>query len=165
MNIEELKRNLNYDQETGEFTWKVSNNNRIKIGERAGYISKKNGYRQIKVNKKLYMAHRLAWLYVYGELPKKEIDHIDHNRDNNSINNLREASRRENSRNTKIRSDNYSGVTGVFWNKNTFKWQVRIYDLNGMNKHVGFFEDFHEARIARRKAEREFGYHTNHGAK
>jgi HNH endonuclease len=163
MTQEELREALDYNEVTGAFIWRVSNNNRIKIGDRAGYVSKRNGYIQIKINRKLYQAHRLAWLYVHGVMPINELDHIDHNRTNNSIKNLREVTRRENSRNTKIRSGNYSGVTGVNWHKQTFRWHVRIHDLGGKTKHIGYYINFEDARKARKHAEREYNYHENHG--
>jgi len=163
MNQNELKDALHYSEETGIFTWKVSNNNRIKIGDKAGYKSKRSGYTQIKINRKLYAAHRLVWLYVNGVLPTKEIDHIDHVRTNNCISNLREVTRQENGRNTKIRSDNHSGITGVSWNKQTFRWQARIHDLAGQDKHLGYFISFEDARKTRSEAEAEYNYHENHG--
>lgn len=163
MTQNELMESLEYNKETGVFKWKVSNNNRVKVGDEAGYISKRNGYRQIKITGKLYQAHRLAWLYVNGVMPVKEIDHIDHVRTNNSISNLREVTRQENSRNTRIRSNNHSGVTGVNWHKQTFRWQVRIHDLSGDSKHIGYYINFEDARKARSQAEMEFNYHLNHG--
>lgn len=163
MKQDELKEALEYNEETGVFIWRVSNNNRIKIGDQAGHVSKRTGYTHIKINRKLYAAHRLAWLYIHGELPSKEIDHIDHVRTNNCIRNLREVTRQENGRNTSIRSDNYSGVTGVNWHKPTFRWHARIYDLSGKNKHLGYFINFEEARQARKEAEVKFNYHENHG--
>lgn len=163
MDQRELKSELYYNKETGAFTWKVSNNNRIKVGDEAGSISKRNGYIQIKIKKRLYRAHRLAWLYVYGVMPTKEIDHIDHDRTNNKISNLREVTRQQNSKNTKIRSDNKSGVTGVNWNKKTFKWYARIHDESGCEEHLGYFNNFDEARQARLKAESKYNYHANHG--
>jgi len=163
MNQNELKEVLEYNEETGNFTWKVSNNNRIKIGDEAGYTSKRRGYTQIKINRKLYSAHRLAWLYVYGEFPSKEVDHIDHVRTNNSISNLREVTRQENGRNTRIRSDNQSGVNGVSWNKQTFRWHARIHDLSGQSKHLGYYINFEDAQAARSEAELEYNYHVNHG--
>jgi hypothetical protein len=66
---EKLKENLDHNPETGLFTWKVSNNNRIKIGNIAGSVSKTTGYRIIRFNKKNYLAHRLAFLYINGEFP------------------------------------------------------------------------------------------------
>jgi hypothetical protein len=163
MTQDELMEALAYNAQTGIFTWKVSNNNRVKIGDMAGYTSKKTGYTQIKINRKLYQAHRLVWLYIYGALPEKEIDHIDHIRTNNCINNLREVTRQENSRNTRIRSNNHSGVTGINWHKQTFRWQVRIHDLGGCSQHIGYYVNFEEARKARSEAEQQYNYHHNHG--
>ena len=86
---EYLKSILDYDLDTGIFTWKINKAKRTKIGDIAGWSY--NGYREIEINDKKYKAHRLAWLYVYGEMPNKLIDHIDGNRSNNKISNLREA--------------------------------------------------------------------------
>ncbi|MFW5447681.1 MAG: HNH endonuclease signature motif containing protein [Methylophagaceae bacterium] len=163
MTQNELMNALHYNEVTGYFTWKVSNNNRIKIGDRAGYTSKRSGYTKIKINRKLYQAHRLAWLYIYGVSPTKEIDHIDHIRTNNSISNLREVTRQENSKNARIRSNNSSGVTGISWFKQTFRWHVQIHDLGGNSKHIGYYINFEDARKARKSAEQEYNYHENHG--
>lgn len=106
-----LKELLNYDQETGIFTW---NKSRIGIttGKVAGTI-KPTGYIVILVNRRLYRAHRLAWLYVTGEWPKYEIDHINGDRMNNRFSNLREATKAENNWNKKIRSDSKTGFKNV----------------------------------------------------
>lgn len=92
----DLHQQLHYDKITGLFVWKVSNSPRVKIGKVAGTIKGKTGYRLIRVNNTLYRANRLAWLYVYGNLPNGVIDHINFNRDDNSILNLRDISHAEN---------------------------------------------------------------------
>ena len=88
---EELKELLDYNPETGLFTWNVYNN--IKNKTTAGTFN--DGYIQIKIKQKIYQAHRLAWLYVYGEWPKGQIDHINGIRDDNRIENLRDVTNRE----------------------------------------------------------------------
>jgi hypothetical protein len=97
-----------YDTGSGNLVWKISRAT-AKAGEVAGYI-KKCGYRYIRVLRKDYLAHRLVWLYVNGVWPSKELDHIDRDRANNKIENLREAAHRDNMRNTRLPSSGYRGV-------------------------------------------------------
>lgn len=97
-----------YDAGAGTLVWKISRAT-AKAGEVAGYI-KKCGYRYIRVLGKDYLAHRLVWLYVNGAWPSKELDHIDRDRANNKIENLREAEHRDNMRNTKLPASGYRGV-------------------------------------------------------
>lgn len=133
---DELKSKLIYFPEDGYFIWK-------KLGNRAGYI-REDGYKFIRLNNKLYREHRLAWLYVYGEMPSKEIDHIDGNPSNNSISNLRLSTSSQNKCNTKLRKDSTSGMKGLHWYKAYKKWQVKL-TYNKKTKNLGYFEDFFEA--------------------
>jgi hypothetical protein len=82
---DELKQLLHYDSETGQFTWLATLTQNKRAGKRAG--SWMNGYLRIKINGRIYRAHRLAWLYMYGEFPERNIKHL-HTRSNNAINNL-----------------------------------------------------------------------------
>lgn len=155
----ELKKHLSYNPETGIFTRLTMPNGRIKIGDIAG--SKKFGYIVIRINKKQYRAHHLAWLYIYGYMPKC-IDHIDHNRSNNKIENLREASTVENNKNRGMNKNNTSGITGVGWAKDKGKWVSQIQHQR-KNHNLGYYEDKFEAICARKSAETKFGFHENHG--
>ena len=129
----ELKELLNYNQDTGIFTW-------IKTGKVAGgYLT--SGYKRIGVKNKSYLYHRLAWLYVYGKFTKDTIDHINGNKSDNRINNLREATFVENKQNSKKSTKNTSGSKNVVWNKNCKKWQVQIW-LNRKSKYIGLFDNF-----------------------
>ena len=141
---------LDYDPNTGEFRWKISTNHRIKIGQIAGSgpSRKKARYSQIMIDGKLYMTHRLAWLFVYGQFPNKEIDHKDGNRLNNKINNLRELSSKENSQNKQRYKSNKTGITGVWWIKEKKKWGSKI-----SNTILGYYEDIWDAICARKSAE------------
>ena len=154
----ELKEKLNYDQETGIFTWKVKSSNRIKIGNVAGSIGN-FGYVIITIDKKHYVAHRLAWLYVNNILPTKDIDHINGNRADNRIENLREATRSENSCNSKLRSNNVSGIKGISWHNAAKKWEASI-NVNGIKKYLGIFDSKDLAELviteARNKYHGEF---------
>jgi hypothetical protein len=159
---EELKEVLDYSPETGVFTRKVSNSPRVKVGDVAGSVDKANGYRYIKINGKRYLAHRLAFLYMTGEFPPEEVDHISHSKDDNRWVNLRVSSHQDNQRNRSINTNNKSGFTGVSWYKSTNKWMVQI-KINGKKKHLGYFKDLTEAINARKKANSKYKFHKNHG--
>lgn len=138
----ELKYKLHYNENTGIFT-------RIKTGEIAGFI--RNGYIIIGINQKEYRAHRLAWLYVYGYMPNKFIDHINLNKSDNRICNLRQATKSQNAMNVKLSSKNKSGYKGVSWNKEKNKWKVAL-KLNGIQKHFGYFSNLEFASLVAKEA-------------
>ena len=149
---EYLRSILNYDPETGIFTRKVRTSNSVKVGDVAG-CSNGCGYLQIRLHNRLHLAHRLAWLYVYGEWPKGQIDHINRNRSDNRISNLREVSHKQNGQNAGKYSHNTSGHTGVSWYKHTSRWQAQIMH-NYKLIHLGRFTDIGEAIAARKAAEK-----------
>jgi len=153
----ELKKVLHYEPTTGIFTWKVYRNYNAKVGDTAGCLNKTNGYIQIRIYNKIYTAHRLAWLYMEGYLPEHDIDHRFRIRSDNRWSELRHVSRQCNSRNCKIRSNNNSNITGVYWAKDRNKWQVQI-KINNKQIYLGGFTDFDEAVIARWEAEVEYGF-------
>ena len=144
---------LGYDPETGVFVWRVQRNNNIKAGRTAG-THDTHGYLQIGVNSKLYLAHKLAWLYVHGVWPTEQIDHINRFRDDNRLANLRLATMSENRQNAKRRADNSSGAKGVYWHKKNLKWTARI-SIDSKKIHLGCFLSFDDAVAARRAAEEE----------
>lgn len=158
---EYLTKVLEYEPESGVFIWKVRVSQAVKPGDIAGSVNK-NGYLFIKVGKYIYRAHRLAWFYFYGQWPPIEsyqIDHIDGNRLNNSIKNLRLASNAKNARNHRLYSHNTSGVTGVSFAEANNKWKATI-RYNGHNIHLGYYTSFEDAVKARIIAEKELGYTT-----
>lgn len=130
---ERLKELLTYDPDTGEFVWKVRVGN-VPAGAKAGYM--KRGYRQIKVDGTKYPAHRLAWMYVFGDWPKKVVDHIDRNPANNRISNLRDTSHTINSLN---RSGSHLCAT-----RNGKGWQAQI-AIFGETVYLGQFRTREEA--------------------
>lgn len=142
---EELKKLLHYDEKTGIFTWAHKRASWLNIGDVAGHLNI-TGYITIRANYKSYLAHRLAWLYVYGKFPEKFIDHINNNRSDNRIKNLREATKEENSRNTLKSKKNTSGAKSVFWKKHAKKWQVQM-KINGIQKHFGYFDNLEFAEL------------------
>ena len=151
---------LSYDKDTGFFTWIKSNSVKVKVGQIAGNINKK-GYVVIALMGKIYQAHRLAWLAHYGNIPDT-IDHINRCKTDNKIENLRDVSSAENSRNQKIRANSKSGINGVFFRSDVKKWAAYIW-ADGKQKHLGFFVDKSEAAKARECADSKYGFHENHG--
>lgn len=141
---EQLKEVLNYDPETGLFTWikKRGHKKNTAGGKRLGYISIGVGFR-------LYQAHRLAWLYMTGEWPKF-LDHIDGDRSNNRFSNLRIATASQNAANAKRSATNTSGFKGVTWHKGAKKWMAQIV-VREERKYLGLFdrvEDAHQAYVS-----------------
>lgn len=157
----ELKEYLHYSPETGFFTWIKRSGDRIKIGSIAGCIKNDNNYRIIRL-RKIYYAHRLAWLYMTGNWPENHIDHINGIRDDNRWQNLRDVSRSTNSRNSKLPITNTSGVIGVFFSNRDNVWIARI-KMNGKTIHLGKSKDFEKVALLRKQAEIAYGFHENHG--
>lgn len=150
-----LKEILCYDQKTGIFTWKKSRG-RAARGDRAGNLNS-YGYIDIKINKKLYKASRLAFLYMDGYMPDI-VDHIDRKRNNNKWSNLRDTNIIVNVRNKTNRNDSTSGITGVNYDINKRKWRVRIIN-NYNNISFGNYKIKHDAIMARYCAELKYGWH------
>ena len=144
---------ISYDPETGLFhrLWKSSHK---RIGTKTT-----RGYLAVGVDRRRYLLHRLAWLAHYGEWPAGEIDHINGNRSDNRIANLRTCTRTENLRNRhRPRSDSQSGIVGVGWSHQAGKWWAYIDTGTGKRTHLGLFVDKDEAARVRRAAElRYFG--------
>ena len=149
---EEVSKIFNYNPETGVLTWAVTRANNATKGSIAGSIDG-HGYRQIRINKKSYKAHRIAWLLHYKEFPKNEIDHINRIKDDNRILNLRDVTKTENMRNRTVLKSNTSGFTGVRFNKKDAMWTAKIGDI-----YLGNFKQFSDAVAARKSAEIKMGY-------
>ncbi len=147
---------LKYDSESGLFTWKVRTSKRVRKGQIAGTV-KNDGYVRIRIDGSLYLAHRLAWLYHYGTFPENEIDHINRNKSDNRIENLRDVDRITNAINKDLQSNNTSGVVGVRWHCKSCRWQAYI-GVNGKTIQLGKFEEFYEAVNARKNAEVLYGF-------
>lgn len=139
----QIKEVLHYDPETGIFRWRfVMSNGKNKPWDIAGYVNR--GYVRIKLNKKTYECHRLAFLYMVGKWPKTNIDHIDGCPSNNKWVNLREATYKQNNENVKLRKDNKSGYRGVIWSNAAQKWAAQVRH-NKKATHLGCFNSPEEA--------------------
>lgn len=141
-----LKELLHYNPDTGVFTRLVATSNFIKVGDIAG-ASHNRGYICISVHSKPYLAHRLAWLYMTGQFPSKQIDHVNGVRNDNRFINLRQCTQYENDQNRVSRKNTTSKYIGVSWNNERRKWRATI-NINGKQKHLGRFETEEEALSA-----------------
>ena len=152
MDANELKSKLHYEPETGIFTW-IKSLKGTKAGAIAG--SKCGKYTIITFNQYKYLAHRLAWLYIYGEMPKYFIDHINGNGMDNRISNLREATKNQNGHNSKISKRNTSGVKGITWHKYKQKWHATL-NANYKRIHIGYFDNLELAELAINEARTKY---------
>jgi hypothetical protein len=143
---ERLREVLDYDAETGvlvrrQYVWG---------GHAAGKAigsSTKKGYLRTKFDQRSYFVHKLVWLYVYGEWPSGELDHINRNKADNRITNLRLATRSQNQSNIGLTKGNSTGVKGVTWNKRAQKFQASV-KASGKNHYLGLFERADDAGMA-----------------
>jgi hypothetical protein len=177
---EELRQLLRYEPETGKLFWRRRSENFFPEGK---YGAKRNaaiwntrhagkevstvglsGYIILAIYNKSYKAHRVAWAIHYDEWPNDQIDHINQNRRDNRICNLRIVTNKENAMNRTIQTNNKSGVVGVSWHKQRNKWIVRIASPDKY-LYLGLFSNFADAVECRKEAERKYGYHPNHGAR
>ena len=164
MDFEELDKLFSYKHKTGNIRNKIDRGSygRLKAGDIAT-SRHSQGYLELSVFYCKYLAHRVAWILYYGVDPgNKQIDHINHDRDDNRIENLRLVNNRENRLNNTRPKHNTSGVVGVSWNKRAGKWEAHIQE-NGKKSNLGLFDDKWDAICRRKSAERRLGYHPNHG--
>jgi hypothetical protein len=152
MNSQTLKQLLKYNPDTGQFNWIAVRRGASKKGF-AG-TNTRIGYTQIMIDGKYYLAHRLAWLYVYGEMPNLAIDHINGIKSDNRIANLRQATALQNQHNyTKPNKNNKANLLGAFYSEKTNKWFSRIC-VDGKKKWLGTFDNPNDAHNAYVKAKR-----------
>jgi citrate synthase len=140
-----LKELFSYNEFTGEFT-RIKRTHRRDVGSKVGAIHPR-GYQIIGIDGKRYKAHHLAWLYVYGELPKLSIDHINRETGDNRIANLRLATQKQNNENISMRKDNTSGYRGVTWHSAGKKWRAQV-SHNKKYIIVGMFDNKEDAAKA-----------------
>ena len=159
LTAERLRELLSYNADTGVFTYRLRRGCRS-AGAVAGCM-RSDGYTVISVDTRNCFSHRLVWLYVTGSLPAGEIDHIDGDRSNNRIANLRDVSPAENSRNLSLKAKNTSGYQGVTFYKKTKRWMARI-RIDGKQNHIGFYDTPEAAHAAYARAAEGRGYTARH---
>lgn len=148
-----LRERFIYNPITGDFSWLVSPRYGIEIGDVAGSCSG-DGYCRIRIMKKSYLSHRLAFLYMEGEMPLNLVDHANGNCSDNRWCNLRHATLSENIRNSKIRKDNTSGYKGVGWNDTVNMWVAQI-GFEGRLRYIGKYDSKIEAAKAYNNASKK----------
>jgi hypothetical protein len=167
---------LRYDPDTGKLYWLERNQSHFKdvralkvhrtskAGKVAGCFDKSTGYLVIGINYKILYAHRLAWLLTHGTWPSGMIDHINGDKTDNRLENLRSVSQFENAKNARLSRNNKSGTPGVSLDKRSGKWRARIMS-NYREVYARSFSTKDEAIAARKEAQVNYGFHENHGRK
>lgn len=157
--VERLREVIEYDAITGVMVWKVDMAGRKTAGTVAGHVSQ-HGYRIVQIDGQAYPAHRIAFTIYFGRSPKQFLDHINCVRDDNRIENLREADAAQNARNSQISVRNKTGIKGVSLRVKTQRWVAQI-RLNRKNITLGEFKDIEDAKAAYQAASKklhgEFG--------
>jgi hypothetical protein len=150
-----------FEYKNGELFWKNPIlRSKMKPGDRAGTL-KKDGRLAITIHSKIFSVHRLIFLMHHNWLPK-EIDHIDCNPTNNNIENLRPATRSENSSNRGLMANNTSGIKGVTWHRTSNKWEASC-QVNKKRVKIGYFEELSEAeKVVKSFREQHHGAYARH---
>tara|TARA_R110000764_G_C10905114_1_gene371980 strand:- start:75 stop:641 length:567 start_codon:yes stop_codon:yes gene_type:complete len=175
-----LRQLLRYDPKTGKLFWRERGAELFnptkgrganhacaqwnsRFARKEAFTSNDNkGYKCGLIFGKGYFAHRVIWAMTQNEWPAAQIDHINGVRDDNRVGNLRAVTNRENCKNRRVRSDNSSGSTGVYFYAHQGIWVATIC-ANGKNKYLGRFLNKDDAITARKEAEVKYGFHPNHG--
>lgn len=169
-----LRKILICDAESGSLTWRrrprsmfvqdghFNSWNKRCAGKPAINSPNGNGYLCGRIDNNLFLAHRVIWAMHHSEWPEFQIDHINGVRSDNRISNLRSVTQAENSKNVKLMAHNTSGYHGVRFRKDTSKWTAEIQSENVIYR-LGNFHTKEEAIMARQAAEKDFGFHPNHG--
>jgi len=169
---ETLRKLLRYDGDTGRLFWLPRDSSEPRsawwqsmYADKEALTSLSDGYRCGIIKGKTYKAHRVIWAMHFGYWPDGgwEIDHIDGNRTNNRLPNLRLVTRADNCRNRARGARNKSGHVGVAWSPRHNSWYAHIGIGNRKTKTLGYFKSIDDAVHARKAAEIQFGFHSNHG--
>ena len=174
----ELLKVLRYDKKTGKLFWRkrsistftdgpnVSANSICKnwnnrFANKEAFTTNNQGYLSGRYKNCTYSSHRVIWKMIYGTEPNI-IDHIDGDRSNNKIQNLRSVDIADNAKNQRLYAVNTSGTSGITWKKINKKWEARI-SVNGRRVYLGVFSSKQKAIETRKQAEIKYGFHRNHG--
>jgi hypothetical protein len=150
-----------FEYRNGDLFYKISPLPKVKVGSKAGSVNA-DGYVKVTINNKKYCAHRIIFMMQYGYI-LAEVDHINCNRSDNRIENLRAVSRNQNRYNVNGYKNNTSGVKGVSWKAPINKWQVAV-NINGKRKYIGVFKDFELAELVAMEARHKYhGEYANNG--
>jgi len=172
----EMNEFISYNADTGELFWKVRRPNRHQTdrglavfnskfpGKRVASKLDSRGYKVTSILGKHLMQHRIVWAINTGEWPDSDIDHINGDRSDNRMKNLRSVDRQENMRNKGLYKTNKAGVPGVSFHSRDKVWTAKISD-NKRQVHLGYFDRMEDAISARIDAEMVYRYHENHGRK
>lgn len=162
VSIKRLQEVFVFDPETGILRNRITRHNKAKLGDVAG-MPNSNGYLLVRVDRSVLRVHRIAWMLHYGSDADGDIDHINGDRSDNRIENLRQATRSENLWNRGATKINTSGAKGVSWDKRRRKWRSRI-GVNYKKIVLGYFQTVAEAAEAYRNgAEKYHGAFANSG--
>jgi hypothetical protein len=161
VDVKSLAEWLKYEPETGKLFWAQDRGTRAVQNSEAFCRLNNNGYFAGKIFEKSLLAHRVIWALVYGEWPE-QIDHINGNRVDNRLSNLRSVGSSENARNKKVRTNSSSGVQGVAFDARKQKWNARI-TWDGNTEQLGYHACLATAVKARKNAELAYSFHQNHG--
>jgi hypothetical protein len=164
--VEHLRQRLRYEPETGKLYWRESASMpthwNTRYADTEAFTADFRGYRHGTFDYNRYLAHRVAWALHHGYWPDDTLDHVNHDRADNRIENLRQVSQSDNMKNMKRHRNNTSGATGVCWYARYQKWIANI-KVDGRSLHLGYFADMQDAITARKAAEAQYGFHANHG--
>ena len=153
-----------FDYQDGQLIWKVKKAQCVKIGTAAGWANRDvhgQQYINVEIDNKSYKVHRLVFMYHHGYFPSR-IDHIDGNRFNNKIENLREVTASQNAQNSKFRKNNTSGYKNVFFEKRNQKWRVLL-QVDGVSRSFGYYKDVELAGLVAAEARDKFcGQYARH---
>lgn len=161
-----VRQRLALDPDTGRLLWRenplaLKSWNTRWSGKEA-FTASFQGYRTGRLDGRQYLAHRVVWVIHHGVWPEGQVDHINGDRSDNRIENLRVVTNTENARNSSLSKNNTSGVTGVWRDTRRNRWCAEI-KVDRRKMYLGSFASLEEAAAVRKQAEKDYGFHANHG--